>query len=166
MTIAAQVKKLNLDLARIRWGDPDAYAASVPLRLHEHNLDAGGAPALAPAFLAWLRDQGVCTCEPTESNGYMVMHHWCDRKIDSPRSLRHGQGKMHARRLNRALRQVRLIAPAEFDALFLVVARGRTPDQAREQVNAGRLARGLEPWEEYEFTVLLIAGAGKLVSAY
>lgn len=167
MTLAAEVRSLNRGLARMRWGDPDAYAASVPLRLHQRELDGGGGPDLAPQFIAWLADAGVCMCEPRESDGYMVMRHYCDRKVlERGPKFRIGAPRMHARRLNRALRQLRLIAPAEYDALFLVFARGYTATQAQEKINGGRLERGQDPYTDDDFAILLVAGAGKLTAAW
>lgn len=32
----------------------EAYAAEIPSRIHVHDVDAGGTPAFAPAFAAWL----------------------------------------------------------------------------------------------------------------
>lgn len=167
--LAAEAMRLNRKIERVRWGDPHLYVSEVPLRLHEKGPDSGhglGGPALHPKLIAYLKDAGVCFCDETWPDG-QERQHACDRRFaDKPARFQGSKFQNHPRRLKRALRQLRLIAPQEFDAIYLMLARGRTWHQAFEQINSSRSTKGRDLYSEMEFMVLTIAGFDKLVEAF
>lgn len=167
--LAAEADRLNQRIERVRWGERQQFVSEVPLRLHERGPDLGhglGGPAFHPRFEAWLRDAGVCFCDATWPDG-APRNHACDRRFkDRPAGFRGSRFENHPRRLKRALRQLRLIAPAEFDAIYLMIARNQSWPQAMERINSGRFTRGHEPYSASEFMVLTIAGFDKLVEAF
>lgn len=166
--LAAEVANLNRRIARVKWGDPQMYVSEVPLRLHERGPDNGhglGGPGFHPKFVAYLKDAGVCFCEPLPDG--KERPHVCDRRFaDRPARFMVSKFQNHPRRLRRALRQLRLVAPVEFDPVYLMIARGRSWHQALDQINGGRSARGQEPYSEAEFVVLSVAGFSKLVEMF
>ena len=167
--LALEAKRLNEKIARVRWGDPQLFVSEVPLRLHEKGPDSGhglGGPAFHPKLIAYLKDAGVCFCDETWPDG-KPRNHACDRRFeDRPAQFRDSKFQNHPRRLKRALRQLRLIAPQEFDPVYLMIARGRTWTQALDEINSGRAARGFDPYSEEEFVVLTVAGFDKLTVAF
>ncbi len=158
-------KRVNRRLSRMLWHDPQSR--EVPLRINEHGLDAGGAPGLAPEFIAYLRDSGVCFCEPVEIDGYAVFRHRCDLRYRDQRA-RMGvpADPFHARRITRALRHLRNVAFAEWEIVMPILARGVALDQAREQANSYRIRRGEPELTLFEAWVLWIAGADKISRSY
>ena len=166
MSLAAEVGRLERRVNMIRWDNREGFAASVPLDLHSRDIDGGGAPELHPAFVAYLRDAGVCFCEATWPDG-KPREHSCDRRFTkAPAKVRGSNHRQHPRRLKRAFRQLRLIAPLEFNAVYLILARGRSWWQAMEEINASRLARGEDQFTQQEFAILTIAGFDKLVECW
>lgn len=164
--LAAEAKRLNQSLWRMLWRG-GSYASEAPLRIHSRDLDSGGAPALHPQFIAWLTDAGSCFCEPREVDGYMIFRHTCDRRFaETPARFRRSRNVSHARRLNRALRQLRLISPAEHNIVRLMLVHGRSWDHAMGDVNDSRLRRGEDAYTVEEFMVLAIAGFSVLVEAW
>lgn len=166
--LAAEAKRLNGKIARVRWGDPNLFSNEVPLRIHEKGTGAGhglGGPALHPKFISYLKDAGVCFCEPDAMG--VERPHICDRRFaETPARFRESKFQNHPRRLRRALRQLRLIAPQEFDPVYLMLARGRSWHQAFDEINTGRLARGNPPHTESDFLVLTMAGFDKLTACF
>lgn len=168
----AEVARLNEHLRRMMWHG--RLSVEVPLRLHEHGVDQGhglGGPPLSAQLISFLRDAGVCFCEPIEvmegKTAYMQMRHTCDRRFrDAPARFRAANPQSHPRRLKRALRQLRLMAPVEFDIVYLMVARGMAWQDVRERINTGRAASGQEELSVEDFMVLMIAGASKLIEAW
>jgi len=168
--LATEAQRLNQKIVRLRWGEGNAaFINEVPLRMHERGTDSGhglGGPAFHPKLLAYLKDAGVCLCDETWPDGRPRTHS-CDRRFkDAPVQLRPSKFQNHPRRLKRALRQLRLISPVEFDPIYLMIARGRTWHEARDQINTTRLTRGQDPHSEADFTVLTIAGFDKLCEAF
>lgn len=168
--IEREVTRLNEALRQVFWRS-SGIATEVPLRLHSSSTDSGGSPELHPQFISWLRDSGACFCEPREvtENGtaYMQMRHTCDRRFkDAPARFRAARPQSHPRRLKRALRQLRLMAPVEFDIVYLMVARGMAWQDVRERINASRAAKGQEELSVEDFMVLMIAGVAKTIDAW
>ena len=164
--IAAEAKRLNLDLMRMLW--KGGYASEVPIRLHEAGTDSGhglGGPPLHPKLIAYLRDAGVCFCEEFDALGN-PRPHACDRRFaDKPAKFRQSRKETHPRRLKRALRQLRLICPQEFDVVYLML-RGRDWKDTRDQINGSRYARGQEPYSDEDFVVLMVSGFSKLTDSW
>ena len=165
--LAAEIKTLNAGLGRMLYRDD--YAAEVPLRVHSRGPDAGhglGGPAFAPQFLAWLRDSGVCLCEPREIDGYMVMRHTCDRKRDRPVRGVRVDSRYQTRRIKRALRQLRNICEEEWAVVFPMLARGQSWEQMSRSVNERRLSHGQDALSTGDLLVLAISGFSKISASY
>jgi hypothetical protein len=73
---------------------------------------------------------------------------------------------MNTARLKRALRQLRRLAPREYDALYLMLALGYTWHGAREKMNGDCLTRGQAEYSEADFLVLTISGSSLLLAGY
>jgi len=166
--IEVEVERLSQGLWRMlaRGGD---YVSEVPYAIHERGTDSGhglGGPAFHPRFLAYLRDAGVCTCPETKPDG-TPQPHFCDRRFAGQARFRDPKRETHPRRLKRAFRQLRLLAPYDqYHATYLVVARGVPFPAAVEQVNAHRLARGELALDQRDAAVMLIAGVDMLSAAW
>lgn len=165
--IEDEVRRLARDLGRMLWHD--GYADEVPMAIHERGTDAGhglGGPAFHPRFLSWLRDAGVCVCPETKPDGTPAPH-TCDRRFEGTARFRDPRRESHPRRLKRAFRQLRLLAPYDqYHLVFLVVARGRAFPAAVEQVNAARVARGEAPMTQQEAALVLVAGTDLLAASW
>lgn len=166
--IEVEAKRLNQHLWRmlVRGGS----ASEVPLRLHDHGTDAGhglGGPPLHPKLIAYLRDAGACFCDEFDVDGN-PRPHICDRRFeDAPARFRPSRQQSHPRRLKRALRQVRLMVPYDqYHLVYLMVSRGRSMEQAAEQVNSARMTHGLDPYTEEDIVVMMIAGFDLLTAAW
>ena len=162
-----EVSRLALDLRKMLWkGD---YAGEVPMAIHERATDSGhglGGPAFHPRFLSYLRDSGACLCEPEWPDG-TPRPHACDRRFAGSARFREPKRETHPRRLKRAFRQLRLLAPRDqHDMAFLVVARGLPFPDALAHVNAKRLARGEAEMTQQDAAVFLIAGVSLLEEAW
>lgn len=155
--IADEVKRLSERLWRMtaRGGD---YISEVPMRIHSRETDPGGSPEFHPAFISYLVAAGVCVCEPEWPDG-TPRAHACDRRFEGTAKVREPRHETHPRRLKRAFRQLRLLAPYdEYHLTFLVVCRSQPFPQALDQVNAARLARGELPLSHQEAAIMLVAG--------
>ena len=165
--LAAEAKRLNKELARLTY--KGSYVAEIPMRLHEPGTDAGhglGGPPLHPKLIAYLRDAGVCFCDETWPDG-KPRPHACDRRFENaPARFRPSMKQTHPRRLKRALRQLRLIAPLEFDPVYLMLARGRSWTEAMTDINERLVAAQRPPYTETDFTLLCIAGFDKLTACW
>lgn len=164
--LTSEAKRLNGEIFRITYSG--TYVGEVPMRLHEPGTDAGhglGGPPLHPKLIAYLRDAGVCFCEPWPDGS--PRPHACDRRFeDAPARFRPSAKQSHPRRLKRALRQLRLIAPLEFDPVYLMLARGRSWHQALDEINARLIAAQRPPYSEADFAILCIAGFDKLTACW
>lgn len=166
--IEDEVARLGQDLWRMlaRGGD---YTSEVPFAIHERGTDSGhglGGPAFHPRFIAYLRDSGACLCEETKPDG-TPLPHYCDRRFEGMARMRAPKRETHPRRLKRAFRQLRLLAPYDqYHLCYLSIARGRSFPQAVDQVNAARLARGEDVLTRQEAAIMLVAGTDLLCSAW
>lgn len=145
-----------------------SYVAEVPIRIHERELDHGGALEWHPAFVRYLTSAGVCFCpvdEPNWIERFGPDYHFCDRRVRSDR-FRQPNFRMHPHRLKRALRQVRLISKAAFEVVYPVIARGLSWEQCRARIAADRTARGDEPYTDTEWACLVISGLDLVSSSY
>ena len=160
--LAAEVERINASLYRItRKGE---FAQEVPLRIHTHDTDAGhglGGPAFSRAFTTWIGQ--ICTCN-RKKDPYDPDDYGCS--ATPTRFLRGSDHRQHQQRLKRALRKLRAIAPAEHDALYLMLALGYSFDAARDKINEGRLRRLQPEYSNTDFMVLAVAGASKLIESY
>jgi hypothetical protein len=166
--LQAEAKRLNDDLVRMLWKG-GSYASEIPIRIHERGTDSGhglGGPPLHPRFIAYLKDAGVCMCDEFDAMNNLRPH-ICDKRfVDRPARFRESDKARHPRRLKRALRQLRLICPAEFDVVYLMVARGRSWTAALDQINSSRYARGEDLYTQEDFVVLMVSGFSKLVDSW
>lgn len=156
-TIGQEVRWLNREMSRVL--AQSSLAAEAPSRIHTRETDAGGTPEWHPSFERWI-DAGeacvVATCRDTR-------HLNPDRQATHFREPDH---RMHPQRLKRALRQLRRLAPREYDAMYLMIALGYTWHDAREKLNADNLGRGKPEYTEAEFLVLTVAGSSLLLAGY
>lgn len=168
MHLEAESARLNELVRRMLWNS-GGYASEVPVRIHEKGTDSGhglGGPPLHPRFIAYLKDAGVCFCDEFDVDG-KPRPHTCDRRFaDKPARFRESNKTSHPRRLKRALRQLRLICPPEFDVVYLMVARGLEWQEAHDKINASRAARGQAPYTVEDFVVLMVSGFDKLTAAW
>jgi hypothetical protein len=167
--LTAEVSRLEKGLARITMSSSEWM--ETPMRIHSKDTDAGGAPELAPEFVRWVGQ--VCSCSRKR-----VCATGCRASLDGGRhlsdcdpgcphqSFRASQNHADRHRLKRALRQLRSIAPAEFDIVNLIVTRGLSPDQARARINESRAARAQASYSPFEFAILTIAGTAKLLASF
>lgn len=166
--IADEVSRLSEGLWRMlaRGGD---YVSEVPYAIHERGTDSGhglGGPAFHPRFIAYLADSGACMCAETKPDG-TPLPHYCDRRFEGQARVREPKRESHPRRLKRAFRQLRLLAPYDqYHLVFLAVARSRPFPDALAQVNAHRLARGDVEMSERDGAIALIAGVDMLESSW
>ena len=166
--IEAEVERLSQRMWRMlaRGGD---YVSEVPYAIHERGTDSGhglGGPAFHPRFISYLKDAGCCVCEPEWPDG-TPRAHACDRRFEGTAKVREPRHETHPRRLKRAFRQLRLLAPYDqYHLVYLSVARGRSFPQAVEQVNAARLSRGELPLSQQEAAIMLVAGTDMLQMAW
>jgi len=162
-TLASEVVRLNRDLSRMNQYH-DGVVAEAPMRLHDHGTDAGhglGGPPLSAPFIAYIG--AICACG-RKANQTDPDDHGCSAAGTA--FFRPSDRKGHPRRLKRALRKLRDIAPAEYDAVFLMTMRGHSWHAARERINVGRVVRHQAPYSEADFVILTIAGTAKLVELF
>ena len=152
--LSGELLKLQRGLSRIV--AQSSAVDEVPIRIHSREIDAGGAPEWHPEFLKYLEWSCNCTgsahdptCPALRPTRYRASNH-----------------KMHRHRLQRALRQLRIIAPAECDIVTLIVKHGLTYEQARDRINEGRNRRSQKSYSHDEFLILTIAGCSKLIASY
>lgn len=184
--IADEVGRLSERLWWMLWRGGD-YASEVPTAIHSRGMDMGdaapsirlhgrdearaahdglGGPDFHPRFLAYLRDAGACLCPETRPDGTPAPH-TCDRRFEGQARVREPKRESHPRRLKRAFRQLRLMAPYDqYHIVFLVVARSRPFPAAVDQVNTARVARGEEPLTQPEAAVMLVAGTDLLCASW
>lgn len=166
--LAAELLRLEKGLARITMTSDEWM--ETPMRIHSRDTDSGGSPEFHPEFTRWLGS--VCNCGRkrecaigcrAELDGGKHLSD-CDPGCPHQR-MRLSNNRTDRHRLKRAFRQLRAIAPAEFDIVNLLVNRGLSPDQARARINEGREARAQQSYSPAEFIVLTIAGTSKLLSS-
>ena len=168
MTLATEATRINRDMDRIL--SQSRIDDEVPVRIHSRDTDAGGAPELHPAFVryigqvCWCGRRAVCDpgCRATRGDEHLST---CEPPC-TPGSFRTSQHKAHPQRLKRAFRQLRTIAPQEYDACWLIAALGFTWHGAMERINTQNVSRGRAEYSEADFTVLTIAGFSKIVAAF
>ena len=166
--IEAEVERLSQRMWRMlaRGGD---YVSEIPYAIHERGTDSGhglGGPAFHPAFISYLVAAGVCMCPETKPDG-TPQPHYCDRRFEGTARMRPSRHETHPRRLKRAFRQLRLLAPYDqYHACYLITARSRTFAQAQEQVNTARLARGEVPLTPTDMAIMVVAGIDLLISCW
>ena len=73
---------------------------------------------------------------------------------------------MNTARLKRALRQVRKLAPREYDALYLMIALKYTWHDARTKMNEDNLRRNQPEYSEADFLIITVSGASLLLASY
>jgi hypothetical protein len=142
---------LQREISRLNRGIPymtaqSSLGAEVPIRIHSRETDAGGAPEWHTSFERWIDAERDMTRRQ-------------DRFYESDK-------KMNTARLKRALRQLRRLAPREYDALYLMLALGYTWHGAREKMNGDCLTRGQAEYSEADFLVLTISGSSLLLAGY
>lgn len=161
-----EVRRINRQVGRMTWRD--SYAAEVPYRIHSAGTGDGhglGGPELAPEFVAYLRDAGVCFCEPFETrDGTALFRHSCDKRRRGPETVT--AEKFHTRRIKRALRQLRSICFEEWEVVHARLARGLAWPQVIEQVNGHRRARGAIEATPLEIGILAVSGFDKIGASY
>jgi hypothetical protein len=167
--LAAEGKRLNESLWRMLWKGGTS-AEEIPIRIHDHGTDAGhglGGPPLHPKFIAYLKSAGACFCDEFDVDGN-PRPHVCDRRFEETGArFRESQKQSHPHRLKRALRQVKLVAPYDqYHLVYLMVSRGRTMDEAAEQINTVRVTRGGEPYSTQDIVIMMIAGFDLLSAAW
>jgi hypothetical protein len=144
-TLAQETKWLNREMGRVLV--QSSLADECPVRIHSRETDAGGAPEWHPSFERWI-DAERDETPRTKTRFYESDH------------------KMHPQRLKRALRQVRKLAPREYDALYLMIALKYTWGGARTKMNEDNLRRGQAEYSEAEFLVLTVSGSSLLLASY
>lgn len=166
--IETEIDRLSQNLWRMlaRGGD---YVSEVPYAIHERGTDIGhglGGPAFHPRFLAYLKDAGVCLCPETKPDG-TPQPHFCDRRFEGQAKFREARKESHPRRLKRAFRQLRLLAPYDqYHICYLIVARQCSFPQALDQVNSARLARGENPLSLEDGALVVVTGIDLLESCW
>jgi len=156
-TLGQEVRWLNREMARVM--AQSTVAAEAPSRIHSRETDAGGAPEWHPSFEK-LIDAGeacdVSTCRDTRHA----------RAALGISKFHEPDLKMHPQRLKRALRQLRRLAPREYDALYLMIALGYAWEDARAKINTDNLSRGKPEYSPAEFLIITVAGASLLLASY
>lgn len=161
--LATEVKRLNKSLGFMHQEAP-SVVAEVPVRIHSYGTDDGhglGGPPLSEELIRYIGQ--ICHCgrkrDESDPDDYgcsatpLTRFHVSDRKS-------------HPQRMKRALRRLRDIAPAEWDAVYLIVHRGYSWHAARDRINDTRRVRSQPEYDDTEFMVLTIAGAAKLVEMF
>ena len=184
--IEVEVDRLSQGLWRMLVRD--SYVAEVPTAIHGHGPDTGhaggsplrvhgrgesraahdglGGPEFHPRFLAYLKDAGVCLCPETRPDGSPAPH-TCDRRFEGQARFRAPKRESHPRRLKRAFRQLRLLAPYDqYHICYLIVARQCSFPQALDQVNSARLARGENPLSLEDGALVVVTGIDLLESCW
>ena len=152
--ITAEMAKLQKGITRIV--AQSSANDEVPMRIHSRDIADDGSPAFHKDFLAYL--EFTCRCpESGHLDGCGALR---------PPRFRTSNHKMHRHRLQRALRQLRFIAPAECDIATLIVKHGLSYDQARVRINEERNRRSQPSYGHDEFFVLTIAACSKLIASY
>lgn len=169
--LVAEGARLARDL---NWIMQQATVVSeVPIRVHAREVDAGGAPELAPQFVKWLG--AICDCgRPAQcapgcrfwKDKYLGHLADCDPacRNDQRFHARDGHGRPNG--LKRALRQVRKLNPKAYDLVYLIVALHYSWDDAIARLNADHLSRGRNELSEAEYAVLWVSGASLLTAAF
>lgn len=144
-TLPQEVRWINREMNRVL--AQSTLDDEVPMRIHCRETDAGGAPEWHPTFERWIDAE----------------------RIDTPRTAARfyePDRKLHPQRLKRALRQVRKLAPREYDVLYLMIALKYTWDDARVKLNEDNLRRGQPEYSEAEFLILAVSGSSLLLASY
>lgn len=170
--LAAEAQRIARDLAWIT--RQTTVVAEAPIKIHvPHEVDAGGAPELAPAFMRWLGP--ICDCG-RQAQCAPGCRFWKDKYLghladcepacrrDERFHARDGHGRPNG--LKRALRQVRRLNPKAYDLVYLIVALHYSWDEAIGRLNADRLSRGGSELSEEEYAVLWVSGASLLTAAF
>lgn len=166
MTIAAELARQTKRIERIMV--QGSFVDEVPLKIHERQMDRGGVHEWHPAFISYLRSAGVCFCEiddPEWIARFGANAHLCDRRPASGK-FRSPTYHMHPHRLKRALRKLRGLDKAAFEACYPVLARGLTWEQCRARIDTTRIARGEAALLDIEWAALVISGLSLLEASY
>ena len=171
--LVAEADRLRKEIAHISRQAPPA--AEVPLRIHSHDIDSGGAPEFHPAFLRYLGNTTVCTCgRPAQCapNCHYakdrVLGHLdaCEPACLPSTRFRPSDHHGSPTRMKRALRQVRALNPKAYDFLYLVVVLHYTFEQAAVKLNSDNLSRGLPERSHADYAVLWVSGSSMLASSF
>ena len=144
-TLPQEIRWINREMGRVL--GQSSLAAEAPTRIHCRETDAGGAPEWHPDFEKWI------DAEREERPRYQSRFYEPDRKL-------------HPQRLKRAMRQLRRLAPREYDAIYLMIGLGYTWHDARTKMNEDNLTRGREEYSEAEFLILTVSGSSLLLASY
>lgn len=142
-TLPQEVRYLQREMSRLL--AQSTPSAEVPLRIHCRETDAGGAPEWHPDFVRWIDAER----EETSAVHFYEPNH-----------------RQHPQRLKRAMRQLRRLAPREYDALYLMIALGYSWHGARAKMNEDNLRRGHPEYSEAEFLILTVSGSSLLLASY
>lgn len=133
------IKGFNMWLKFFR----ELWWEETPVRIHQREIDPGGAPQWHPEFAKWL------FTEPQRGTGYQ-------KQSETDQRLR----------TTRAFRKLRRKAPREFDVLYLMVAR-KPPLGLRavaEKLNERAERNGKEDrYDEQGVLMLAISGLDKMM---
>jgi hypothetical protein len=143
-TLPQEIKWLNREMNRVL--AQSTPSAETPIRIHSRDTDAGGAPEWHTSFERWIDAKRDMTKRQ-------------DRFYESDQ-------KTHPQRLKRSLRQLRRLAPREYDAIYLMVALGYTWHRAMSKINDDNLTRGKAEYTEGEFLILTVSGSSLLLAGF
>lgn len=154
-TLPQEVRYLNREMGRVL--AQSSLAAEAPTRIHSRETDAGGAPEWHISFERWIAAGEACEIETCANRSHR----------SQPSSRFHEPDRrLHPQRLKRAMRQLRRLAPREYDALYLMIALGYTWHDARTKMNEDNLNRGNPEYSEAEFLILTVSGSSLLLASY
>lgn len=143
--LRSEVARLNKHIPYIT--TQSSLGQECPIRIHSRETDSGGAPEWHPAFARWIDAERDET--PRSATRFYEPDH-----------------KMNTARLKRALRQVRKLAPREYDALYLMIALKYTWHDARTKMNEDNLRRNQPEYSEADFLIITVSGASLLLASY
>lgn len=148
-------------------------SGEVPIKIHLREVDAGGAPELAPALIRFIGP--VCSCG-RQAQCAPGCRYWKDRLLghladcepacQADARFHIPARRNHPNRMKRALRQVRRLNPKAYDLVYLVVALHYSLDDARDKINASNLERGKPEMTAEECAVLWVSGGSMLAAAW
>lgn len=144
-TLHQEVRYLNREMGRCL--AQSSLSDEAPMRIHSRETDAGGAPEWHPQFERWIDAERDET--PRSQTKFYEPDH-----------------RQHPQRLKRALRQVRKLAPKEYDALYLMIALKYSWHDARIRLNEDNVRRGKPEYSEAEFMILTVSGSSLLLASY
>jgi len=121
------------------------WRGEIPIRIHSHAIDSGGAPEYDATFARWL----------TRSD-----------RPDDPRA-QNQRNPENRLRITRAMRVLRKVAVREYEVVYRVMVLGETIEQAAVWLNA-RSIRGGHPerYSRKDVVVIVVSGVDKLRAWY